>query len=222
MLLNPLLQAVVLALAFGTLFKSSTPNYPIYLLSGLITWSFITQTTQYSMGSMAYGGGLLKKIYIPRATYIIAAIGNGLINFIISIISLFVIVLAFNHPINSSWFFVPFSIIIIVIFSLGFALILSTIAIYFTDSIDIYQVLVQALFFLTPIIYPVSQMPSNWDSFIVWNPFYYFIELFRVPVYQNTLPNSEVILVSCLLSFFTLLIGWLVFTSKADQLAYRL
>lgn len=222
MLLNPLLQTVVLALAFGTLFKSSTPNYPIYLLSGLITWSFITQTTQYSMNSMVYGGGLLKRIYIPRATYIIAAIGNGLVNFIISIISLFVITLLFNHSIQSSWFFIPFSVMIIVIFALGFSLILSTVAIYFTDSIDIYQVLIQALFFLTPIIYPVSQIPSNWDRFIIWNPFYYLIELFRIPVYQNTLPDSEVIFISCLLAFFTLLIGWWIFTSKADQLAYRL
>ena len=85
MLLNPLLQTIVLTIAFGTMFKSSLPNYAVYLLSGLLAWNFITQTTEYAMSTMAYGGGLLKRIYIPRATYIVGAVGNGLINLIVSI-----------------------------------------------------------------------------------------------------------------------------------------
>ena len=93
MLLNPLLQTVVLTIAFGTMFKSSLPNYAVYLLSGLLAWNFITQTTQYAMGAMAYGGGLLKRIYIPRATYIVAAVGNGLINLLVSIGSLVIIII---------------------------------------------------------------------------------------------------------------------------------
>lgn len=222
MLLNPLLQTIVLAIAFGAMFKSSLSNYPVYLLSGLITWSFITQTTQYSMGAMAYGGGLLKKIYIPRATYIVAAVGNGFVNFLISIFSMIIVVIFLGHPIESSWFFLPFSIMIITIFSLGFALLLSTASVFFADSIDIYQVLIQALFFLTPIIYPASTLPPDWSGLMAWNPFYYLIEIFRIPVYENTLPDSDLILISSLLAISTLLIGWLVFTSKADQLAYRL
>ena len=84
MLLNPLLQTIVLAVAFGALFKSALPHYPVYLLSGLLAWSFMTQTTQYTMGVMATGSGLLKRIYIPRATYVVAVVGNGLVNFLIS------------------------------------------------------------------------------------------------------------------------------------------
>ncbi|MDS4028036.1 MAG: ABC transporter permease [Candidatus Contendobacter sp.] len=222
MLLNPLLQTIVLAIAFGAMFKSSLSNYPVYLLSGLLTWNFITQTTQYSMGTMAYGGGLLKKIYIPRATYIIAAVGNGFVNFMISIFSMVIVVLFLGHPIESSWFFLPFSIIIITVFSLGFALLLSTASVFFVDSIDIYQVLIQAFFFLTPIIYPISTLPSYWSGLMAWNPFYYFVEIFRMPIYENTLPGNDLILISSLLATSTLLIGWLIFTSKADQLAYRL
>lgn len=65
MLLNPLLQTIVLTIAFGTMFKSSLSHYAVYLLSGLLVWNFITQTTQYAMGTMAYGGGLLKKFIFP-------------------------------------------------------------------------------------------------------------------------------------------------------------
>ena len=222
MLLNPLLQTIVLSIAFGTLFKSSLPNYAVYLLSGLLAWNFISQTTQYAMSTMAYGGGLLKRIYIPRATYIFAATGNGLINLLISICSIIFIAIFLSDPITLAWLFLPVSIIILTIFTLGFALILSTISVFFTDTIDIYQVLIQALFFLTPIMYPSSILPVELSQLLVFNPFIILIEIFRIPIYTNQLPSFSLILNSTLLAIITLVGGWILFTKKADQLAYRL
>ena len=222
MLLNPLLQTIVLSIAFGTMFKSSLPNYAVYLLCGLLAWNFITQTTQYAMSTMAYGGGLLKRVYIPRATYIVAAVGNGLINFLISIISLIIIVIFLAHPITLAWLFLPVSILILTIFALGFALLLSTASVFFTDTIDIYQVLVQALFFLTPIMYPPSILPIEFNQLLAFNPFLILIEIFRIPIYTNQLPNFSLIINAVSLSFITLVTGWVLFTNKADQLAYRL
>jgi len=222
MLLNPLLQTIVLTIAFGTMFKSSLPNYAIYLLSGLLAWNFITQTTQYAMSTMAYGGGLLKRIYIPRATYIVAAVGNGLINLLVSISSLVIIIIFLSHPITVAWLFLPVSILILTIFVLGFALLLSTASVFFTDTVDIYQVLIQALFFLTPIMYPASILPAELAQLLTLNPFVILIEIFRVPIYANHLPDSGLIINSMLLAFITLASGWTLFTSRADQLAYRL
>lgn len=222
MLLNPLLQTVVLSIAFGTMFKSSLPNYAVYLLSGLLAWNFITQTTQYAMSTMAYGGGLLKRIYIPRATYIIAAVGNGLTNLIISIGALFVIIVFLNHKPTLAWLFLPVSIAILTIFSLGLALLLSTASVFFTDTVDIYQVLVQALFFLTPIMYPPSILPSELSQLLVLNPFVILIDIFRIPIHANHLPDLGLIINAVSLSLITLGAGWVLFTSKADQLAYRL
>jgi ABC-type polysaccharide/polyol phosphate export permease len=222
MLLNPLLQTVVLSIAFGTMFKSSLPNYAVYLLSGLLAWNFITQTTQYAMSTMAYGGGLLRKIYIPRATYIVAAVGNGLINLLISIVSLVIIIIFLAHPITSAWLFLPISILILTIFVLGFALLLSTASVFFTDTVDIYQVLIQALFFLTPIMYPSSILPPELSPWLTLNPFVLLIEIFRMPIYTNQIPDFNLIISATLLAFITLVAGWFLFTSKADQLAYRL
>ncbi|KAB2930661.1 MAG: ABC transporter permease [Candidatus Contendobacter sp.] len=222
MLLNPLLQTIVLSIAFGTIFKSSLPNYAVYLLSGLLAWNFITQTTQYAMSTMAYGGGLLKRIYIPRATYIIAAVGNGLINLIVSIGALLIIIIFLNHAITPAWFFLPVSIMILAIFSLGLALLLSTASVFFTDTVDIYQVLVQALFFLTPIMYPPSILPLEWSQLLILNPFVILIEIFRIPIHANHLPDFSLIVNAVSLALITLVAGWVLFTSKADQLAYRL
>ncbi len=222
MLLNPLLQTIVLTIAFGTMFKSSLSHYAVYLLSGLLVWNFITQTTQYAMGTMAYGGGLLKKIYVPRATYIVAAVGNGVVNFLVSVISLIIIIFFLDHPISAAWFFIPVSILILAVFSFGFALLLSTASVFFTDTVDIYQVLIQALFFLTPIMYPPSILSPELSQFLAWNPFLILIEMFRTPVYANHIPDASLIVNAVSLALITLLAGWIVFTNKADQLAYRL
>ncbi len=222
MLLNPLLQTIVLTIAFGTMFKSSLPNYAVYLLCGLLAWNFITQTTQYAMSTMAYGGGLLKRVYIPRATYIIAAVGNGLINFLISIVSLIIIAVFLAHPVTLAWLFLPVSILILTIFALGFALLLSTASVFFTDTVDIYQVLVQAFFFLTPIMYPPSILPTELSHLLVFNPFLILIDIFRIPIYANQLPSIDLIISSISLALITLAAGWITFTKKADQIAYRL
>lgn len=222
MLLNPLLQTLVFTIAFGTIFKSSLPNYTIYLLCGLLAWNFITQTTQYAMSTMAYGGGLLKRIYIPRAAYIVAAVGNGLINLLISISSVIVVIILLSHPITLAWLFLPVSILILTMFVLGFALLLSTASVFFTDTVDIYQVLIQALFFLTPIMYPPSIVPIEWNRLLAFNPFLILIEIFRMPIYANQLPNFSLIINAILLAFITLAAGWILFTKKADQIAYRL
>lgn len=222
MLLNPLLQTIVLAIAFGALFKSALSHYPIYLLSGLLAWNFMTQTTQYAMGVMAGGGGLLKRVYIPRATYIVAVVGNGLVNFLVSILPLILIVLAFQHPISATWLFLPASILILATFTLGLALLLATAAVFFTDSIDIYQIVIQAGFFLTPIMYPPEVLPEPLSGWLLLNPFFVMIELFRTPIYADSIPDAGMIVGGVILALATLLIGWTVFTRKADQLAYRL
>lgn len=222
MLLNPLLQTIVLAIAFGALFKSALPHYPVYLLCGLLAWNFMTQTTQYAMGVMAGGSSLLKRIYIPRATYVVAVVGNGLVNFLASILPLALIVLVFQHPISASWLLLPLSIAILAIFTLGLALLLSAASVFFTDSIDIYQVVVQAGFFLTPIMYPASVLPESLSTWLILNPFYVLIELFRMPIYANVIPDGRLLAGATALALVTLLSGWTVFTHKADQLAYRL
>ena len=222
MLLNPLLQTIVLAVAFGALFQSALPHYPIYLLSGLLAWSFMTQTTQYAMGVMATGSGLLKRIYIPRATYVVAAVGNGLVNFLISILPLVLIVLVLQHPVSASWLFLPVSILILLIFTLGLALLLSTASVFFNDSIDIYQIVIQAGFFLTPIMYPPSVLPEALSGWMILNPFFLMIEMFRAPIYASAVPEPGLVIATAVLACVTLLAGWTVFAGKADQLAYRL
>jgi ABC-2 type transport system permease protein len=102
-LLQPLLHMAVLTFAFSTLFRSSLDDYPVYLLCGLVAWNFFSQTTVFAMHSLVWGGSLLKRIYIPRTIFATAAIGQGLINLLLSLLPLVIIMLLLGHPFYPTW-----------------------------------------------------------------------------------------------------------------------
>jgi lipopolysaccharide transport system permease protein len=221
-LLQPLLHMAVLAIAFSSLFRFALPNYPVYLLCGLIAWNFFAQTTVFAMNSLIWGGGLLKRIYLPRTIFATAAVGQGLVNLLLSLVPLLVIMLAFGHPLYPTWWFVPLSIVLLAMFSLGVALFMSSLAVLFADVVEMYQVLIQAGFFLTAVMYPVSILPPAYAWYINLNPVYNLVELFRAPIYLGQLPGPNTIMAAAAAAFVSLIVGWWTFTRKANELAYRL
>lgn len=221
-LLNPLLNMIVLTIAFSSLFRFSLENYPVYVLSGLIFWNFYTQTTTYAMNSLVWGGSLLKRIYLPRSIFAVAAIGNGLINLGLSFIPLILIMLVLGHPLHPTWWLLPLAVLLLAMFSLGAALFFSILSVFFTDVLDMYQVALQALFFLTPIMYPKDILPPQLVWYLNLNPLYNLLELFRAPLYAGVIPGPNTLLAAVASAGVALVVGWWAFTRKADELAYRL
>ena len=223
MLLNPLLNTLVLAIAFSNIFRSSLPNYPIYVLSGLLIWNFMTQSSTHAMNTMMYGGGsLLKRIYIPRTIYAVTSVGNGVVNLMVSLIVLFIIMLLWDHPFHNNLWFVGVAIIVTTTFMLGLSLILSLSTAFFTDSIDIYGVVTQASFFLTPIIYPLNLLPPQIQDLMLINPFYCFTEMFRIPIYSGIIPDSQIIMASLIYAIGFLAFGWILFTTNTHKIVYKI
>jgi ABC-type polysaccharide/polyol phosphate export permease len=221
-LLNPLLNTLVLTIVFSQLFRFDIENFAVYLLIGLLVWNFFAQTTTQAMHTLIWGSTLLKRIYIPRTIFAVAIAGNGIINFLLSMISLAVIMLFTRHPFTPVLWMLPVDIMILTMFTLGVALLMSTLAVFFVDIVDMYGVLLSVLFYLSPVIYPISIVPQNIIGFVELNPIYFLLSLFRSTIYLGELPTTNIFLMSTLFSAITLVIGWLVFTRKVDELAYRI
>jgi ABC-type polysaccharide/polyol phosphate export permease len=221
-LLNPLLNMAVLTVAFSALFQFSLVHYPVYVLLGLIFWNFFSQTTLYAMNALVWGSGLIKRVYIPRTLFSVASIGNGLVNLGLSLIPLVIIMLILGHPLYVTWWVLPLAVLLEAMFALGVALFLSTVAVYFADVVDMYQVFIQAMFFLTPIMYPKEIFPARLGWLLSMNPLYNLLELFRAPIYLGLLPGIHTIEAAVLSAMVALLIGWWTFTRKADEFAYRI
>jgi ABC-2 type transport system permease protein len=220
-LLNPLVNMVVMSVVFATVFRASIPRYPVYLLVGLITWNFFSQTTAYAMGQLVWGGGLLKRVYVPPTIFAVACVGNGLVNLVVSLVPLLFIMLVMGQPLHATWWFFPVAVLILSLFCLGVALLVSTLAVLFIDVVDMYQLLLQAWFYLTPILYPREILPAQYAWALDLNPMYYMVQIVRLPVFAGVLPDLQITLIAAGWAVGTLLLGGWVFTRKADELAYR-
>lgn len=221
-LLNPLLTMTVLTIAFSSLFKGALERYPIYILSGLIFWNFFSQSTTASMSSMVWGSSLLKRIYVPRTIFTVTTIGSGLVNLALGFVPLVLIMLGLGHPFTLALLFLPVAIVLLAAFALGIALLVTTLAVFFVDVVDIFQVLLAAWFYLTPLMYPVSILAEENRWILAVNPVYHLLLLFRDPIYLGQWPEAGHIGVALAWAVAALAAGWWLFTRKADDFAYRL
>jgi ABC-type polysaccharide/polyol phosphate export permease len=106
-------------------------------------------------------------------------------------------------------------------FVLGIALLVSSLAVFFTDIVDMFQVILMAWMYLTPIIYPETILSESYQQNLYFNPAYNLLSLFRDPIYLGQLPQPGIILAAFLSGLLTLIVGWWFFTRKADEFAYR-
>ena len=221
-MLNPLGTMLILTIVFSQAFGGSQKGYAAYVLSGLIAWNFFAQSTNAATLHLVWGGSLLKKIYIPRTSFAVSATGTGLINLLLSLIPLVLVMLIIRVPIRWTIVFLPIPILFLTMFALGIGLLVSTMAIYYADIAEMYQILLTAWMYLSPVIYSPEILPEAYRQWItLLNPMYYLIELFRMPIYYGQVPDIGLLLVSAGISIFTLIIGWIFFTSKSDEFAYR-
>lgn len=223
-MLNPLGMMLVLTAAFSAIFRFQTIHgYPAYVLSGLLAWNFFAQTTTAAMVNLVWGGGLLRRIYIPRASFALAAIGTGLVNIVLAIVPLVVVMLITGTPVRLSLLSLPLPILVLSAFSLGVGLLISTIAVYFPDVAEMYQIGLTAWMYLTPIVYPEEILPASYRYLLTHiNPMYYLVRLYRIPVYYGRFPTWSEIWPPALIAAVLLVVGWWVFSQKSDEFAYRI
>ena len=216
-MLNPLLMMVVFTVVFSTIFRFAVDNYNVYFLSAYLLWSFISQTTTFSMSTLRSNGPLLKRIYMPRSIFVIATVISGLINLVLALVPLGLVMIVSGAPIEPSVLFLPVPILLATMFTLGLSLVLSALAIFFNDVMHVYGVLLTAWMYVTPIIYPIEIVPAEYRWLVKLNPLYYLVEAFRAPIYNGVLPSITTLLISGAFAVAALLIGWWVFSRSADR-----
>lgn len=219
-MLNPLGIMIVMTIVFSHLF-GSTPGYPVFVLSGLLAWNFFSKSTSAAMNSMVWGSGLLKRIYLPRSSFSLSAIGTEIVNLIFSLVPLALVMLVTRFPFHLSLLYLPISIIMISLFALGMALLLSTFSVIFPDVVEMYQIILTAWMYLTPIIYPATTFPEKYQFFLKFNPLVYFVALFHIPIYEGRFPTWTEFWPALAIGLGMLFIGWYFFSKKIDEFAYR-
>ncbi|MEZ5319736.1 MAG: ABC transporter permease [Vicinamibacterales bacterium] len=219
--LSPLLTTAVLSIVFMTLFRQVEPHYPAYLLSGLLLWNFFVQTTSTMATEMIGGADLWKRIYTPKTVFALATLATGLVHLLLALVSLVALMLILGVPLGLASPFALVPMLAVALFALGVGLLLAACATRFRDVIDLYQVASVAWLYLTPVIYPRAIVPDRYQWLLTLNPMTWFIEAFRVPMLQNSLPSPATIGLTTTLAIGTAVLGCWVFTHVTDGLATR-
>ena len=157
---------------------------------------------------------------MPKAIFILATVLSGLVNLVISLIPLAMIMAVVRHPVHASVLFLPVSIVLATVFALGLSLLLAGICIEFNDVVQIYQAVLLAWMYLTPIVYPLDVVPERYRWMIAANPLYPLVETFRAPIYAGVLPDGATVLRASVWALVFLTTGWWVFERRSDRIAY--
>ena len=179
-ILNPLLTMIVLILVFSNIFSRNIDNYPVYLLTGQILFTFMTTATSRSLTSVVHNASLLKKIYVPKYIFTLAVVTSELVTFFFTLGALVIVMIFTRTVITWRFIFVLIPIIQLYIFCVGMGLFLAQANVFFRDIAYIWSVITTAWMYLSAIFYPVESLPGNIRYFIVnYNPIYFYITMFR-------------------------------------------
>jgi ABC-type polysaccharide/polyol phosphate export permease len=222
MMLNPLLMMVVLSVVFSGMFRVATKNYTVYLLSGIVMWNLFSQSTSVTVRSFLDNSNLIKKLYIPKAVFPLSSVLSAVINFVFSLVPLLLILFLTGERLSPHFYLLPLCVLLVFIFSLGVSLMLSTVTVFFHDVVHIYEVLLLAWMYATPVFYPEAIVPEKFRVILNLNPIYYFLNIFRAGLYQDVPQIGTQIIWAISFSLASLFLGCLVYTKYKDRVIYYL
>lgn len=220
--LNPLLMVAVYAIVFPYLMRMTQDNYLVFLITGVIPWVFFTTVVTTGCNCVWINGGIIKKVYFPRAILPISVVVAALINFLIScvIILIFVFFSGIGFSLNILW--LPLIALIQSILSLGILLVLSAINVYVKDVEYLVQFLMNLAFYATPIIYNVAMFPAKFRWVLYLNPMAHLVDAYRAIFYYKTMPNFESLGLVGAVSLVVLVLGYMVFSKLEKGFAEEL
>jgi len=214
-LLAPFLLAIVLYMVFRRLFEF-IENFAFYVLVGIFVFRFFSIATSVGMHSIVGKSHIVTKTNLRREIMPLTTTLSYSISSFFEIIILLPILLAFGVKIGPSILMLPFVHLSYLIFVFGVNLILSALMVHFRDLNQIWEVILNVLFFLSPIVYPKSIVPTGFLSLYMLNPITNFIELYRGMLLRNEFYVGEY-LIATLISIATLFVGQIVFAKMQKR-----
>jgi len=217
-LLSPLLLALVLYFIFSHLFGSEE-NFAINILVGIMAWRFFAIGTSASLSAIVGKASLVTRVYIPRQILVLSNVLANIISSLLEFVILLPILLVLLGylPVTTPLF--PLIHIVYFWFIYGAGLFLSSLFVYFRDINQIWEVLINLLFFCSPIIYPLSIVPDYLMPYYVLNPVTQFIIMYRDVMVAGNLPSLHSVAIVIGFAIAAYLVGSFVFSKLQRRFA---
>jgi homopolymeric O-antigen transport system permease protein len=223
-LLNPMLLMGVYTFVFTFIFRTSAPGvpYPVFLITGLLAWNFVSIAAMNAAISLVDGAALIKKTAFPRLALPVSAVLSNAMNYLITLPLLIIFNLIFGIVPTLSILLFPCMLILLLLVALGVGLLLAALVPFYRDLQQLIEVLFTIWFFLTPVLYPMSLVAQNLPEWVLpvyaFNPMVGTMHLVHTVFLGQPLPGTSVVVavggILCLLG-----LGFWVFQRLAIRVA---
>lgn len=220
-LIQPLLTLLIFILVFDKALKINTLDvpYPVFMMSGMITWSLFSYILNQSGNSLIASQALVTKVYFPRLCIPISKALVGLIDFAVTLLITFVFMFAYDISVSSNIVFLPIFLLMSVLFSLSVGILFSALSIRFRDFQYLIPFLVQIGLYITPIAYPTSLVPDNYKILYYLNPMAVIIDGCRFSLLNTPLPDIQFLSMSILMILLISIFSVILFFKVEDKIA---
>ncbi len=228
-MLYPILMMAVMAIVFSQMFKFKVDgiNYLVYLMTGLIMWSYFAEASNTAMTSVVDNFGLINKVYIPKYIFPVAKCIFVGINFVLTLIPwLGIIILSHfglgEYTCHFNWYYLilPYIFICMFLFTIGVSLLISCMSVFLRDIWYIYGIILTMWNYLTPVFYSVQILPDKLQKIMQFNPMFQFLNATRTIVVYEQMPSFITLGILAFIGVGMLLLGAIVFKKRQDKFIY--
>ncbi len=219
---NPLLLLLVYALVFSVYFRVQMDNYAVFMFTGLLPWIFFSQSLNEGAAAVTDGGSLVTKVLFPLQVLPAVKVLANFINFVLSLPILIIFMLATGVPLTYHIFAFPLVAAVHILFTFGFALILSAANVFMRDTRHILANLLTLWFFLTPILYPLKQVPEKYRFLVYLNPEAILTMAYHDLFFWGVWPRWDLLAAVCGFSLLLLFVAVSVFESHKEYFAEKI
>lgn len=216
--LNPLMIMTIMVIVFQHMFRFSIENFPAYVICGQVCFNFLSESTNQAIWAITGNAALLKKTYVPKYIFTFAKVTSSCVNLIFSLGALLIVFIIFKVQFSFYMLLLPLVLLQLYVFCLGLGLLLSAINVFFRDIQYIYGAILTAWMYMTPLFYPLDQLPENLQWVIKhFNPLYFYIGQFRDIMMYQRFPGVMIISAGVLAAILAMIIGTFVFLKVKDK-----
>ena len=220
--LNPLLQIIVYAIIFSLILKNKQDNYAIFLCAGLIPWTYFSISINKSAFTIIENGNIIKKVYFPREIIPISVVTAETINFLISTLIILGFVIFGGIGISKYILYYPLVLIAQYLVILAISFIISSICVYFRDLQHFIGIILQLLFYATPIVYSQNSIPPEYQWILKYNPMTYIVNAYRNIFYYKTAIDLKSIILLIIIAIGGCVCGYWIFSKLQKGFAEQL
>lgn len=194
-ILNPLTQVLIYALILSNVLHSKLGShvgkydYAVYLMAGMLAWNLFSDILGRCTELFVANANLLKKVAFPRILLPLTVVGSSAVNNLILLTVMFIIFAILGHPFSSTLLWLPLLMMYTIVFSAVLGVMLGVLNVFLRDLGQVIPIVLQVLFWFTPIVYPINIIPTKYVAFLSLNPMFELVSAYHDVVFYGRAPQ---------------------------------